>query len=182
MSTFDRADDLLYGCILALLMRTRARSWILASAPTIFTACCAYCVLLGIQAGKFTTDSPWIATFGLVSLDLAAAALIAMSLVPRSKTSRFLGTPLLRWFGRYSYGIYVYHYSLYGLITHWLRPFINAHFGSKLLAVLVNALVVGGITCAIAVASYHLYEARFLKIKRFFSYASGPALIPRDDA
>ena len=171
--TFQRADDLLYGCILALLMRTNARRWIAAHAAKILAAVAVILLALAIHARGFTVYSGvLIPTIGISILDVGTCALIALALAPRSLATRFLDNWSLRQFGRYSYGLYVYHYSISGLLSPPLRAFFNAHFHSKAIAVLATGLIVAAVSVAIAVASYHLYEVHFLRFKRFFSYTS----------
>jgi peptidoglycan/LPS O-acetylase OafA/YrhL len=77
---------------------------------------------------------------------------------------------VLRQFGRYSYGIYVYHYSIAGFFSAPIRSFLNAHFHSKGFAVAGSGVILTAITCVAAVLSYHLFEVHFLRLKRFFEY------------
>jgi len=79
-------------------------------------------------------------------------------------------SPFLRFFGKYSYGIYVFHYSIDGFLTSNLRAFSNNHFHSKGLSVFLGAIIVAGLSVLIALISYYLYERPFLNLKRFFSY------------
>jgi peptidoglycan/LPS O-acetylase OafA/YrhL len=109
-------------------------------------------------------------TFGFTVIGLSCAALVAMTLRPRSITQRVFENNILRFYGKYSYGLYVYHYSVNGFLSAPARAFANNHLHSKGLGVLAGACLVMAVTVPIAVLSYHFYEAPFLKLKRFFSY------------
>ena len=172
--TLHRADDLLSGCILALVMRIpAARRWFTAHALKFVAAVCVILLALAIHARGFTVYSGLIIpTLGLELLDLGTCSVIALALINGSRTSNLLQNWTLRQFGRYSYGLYVYHYSINGLLTPRLRAFMNLHFHSKALAVVVSGIIVALASIAVAVASYHLYEVHFLRFKRFFSYTT----------
>ena len=85
----------------------------------------------------------------------------------------------LRFFGKYSYGIYVFHYSINGFLMQPLRLFFNNHTHSKAISVLAGALIIGGLSVLAALLSYYLFEVHFLRLKKYFSYkrpAASPVL------
>lgn len=77
----------------------------------------------------------------------------------------------LRSLGKYSYGLYVYH-GILGWHFHHIGVFAacSAALGSRWLGLLVSASFGVGLSLAIAVLSFHCFEAPFLGLKRFFSY------------
>jgi peptidoglycan/LPS O-acetylase OafA/YrhL len=169
--TFSCADDIVIGAFLALLLRTSARRQVLRRAPLVFVLAAVPLLLMGIaNHGLSFLTSKLVATVGISLLGIAFTALIAMSLVPASLTQRVFSNPFLRQFGRYSYGIYVFHSSIARFLTRPLRQFFNGHFHSKPFAVLAPVIILTALTFALAVASYHLIEVRFLHLKRFFQY------------
>jgi peptidoglycan/LPS O-acetylase OafA/YrhL len=171
--TFSCADNLLFGCILALLLRTRHRDRILSIAPRIFFFCLIAVLLMALpDRGLRFYNSALQQTLGASFIGIGFTALIAMSLVPTSRTARIFGTQPLRFFGKYSYGLYVFHYTIDTLLTHRLRAAFLTHTHSKPLSVVAGALIVGTLSTLVAWLSYHLYEQHFLKLKRFFPYRS----------
>jgi peptidoglycan/LPS O-acetylase OafA/YrhL len=170
-STFSCADNLLFGCCLVALLRTSARQRVLNLAPRVFALCMAILVGAGVHYGGLVWQTNFfIPTFGFTLVGISCAALIAMALRPGSNTQVLFGNNILRFFGKYSYGLYVYHYSVDTMITHHIRFAVDTRFHSKALGVLTGAFVVMAVTIPIAVISYHFYEAPFLKLKRYFSY------------
>jgi len=72
--------------------------------------------------------------------------------------------PLLRLAGRYSYGLYVYHWLLQVTLVKYDL------FGTKTHHPWFDFAIVTLLTITISVASYHLLEIPFLKLKRFFRF------------
>ena len=167
--TFSCADDLLFGCILALLLRSPHRERTLAQAPKLLALCAAALFAMALtDHGLRFYNSPIQQTLGASLIGIASASLIAMALHPSSRTAHLFALPTLRFFGKYSYGLYVFHYSIDALLTHRLRSTLFAHTHSKALSVVAGALIVAALSILLAMLSYHLYEVHFLKLKRFF--------------
>lgn len=181
--TFSCADNLLFGCALALILRTGRRQQILRLAPGIFAFCAAITLsLFFLYHGLLLETNPVVPTLGVSAIGMMAASMIAMALREKSLTQRVLSNSVLRFFGRYSYGLYVYHYSLYEGLTPRLRPWFAGHFHSKAVGVIGGALTIAAISILVAFASYHLFEVRFLKMKRYFPYTSAPTPVLSDSA
>ena len=112
----------------------------------------------------------------LFALFFGALTLTALQQANRSFLARLFQGPVLRTFGKYSYGLYVYH----GV----LEPHEVLHTEDRLGALLGNhsagiaAQTVIGVTLSliISVISYDLFEKRFLELKRYFE--SRPAAVP----
>jgi peptidoglycan/LPS O-acetylase OafA/YrhL len=84
---------------------------------------------------------------------------------------KLFSNPVMRFFGKYSYGIYVFHWML--------APFFNEVFGYEKLIRMTGSRVAGvGLSTAIAITistavgmlSWHLFEKHMLKLKRYFEY------------
>jgi peptidoglycan/LPS O-acetylase OafA/YrhL len=84
--------------------------------------------------------------------------------------------PVMRFFGKYSYGIYVFHWML--------APFFKEVFGYEELIRMTGSRVAGvGLSIVIAITisvvvgmlSWHLFEKHMLKLKRYFEYSDSSA-------
>ena len=170
--TFSCADNLLYGCAVALLMQSPWKQITLRWAPQIFAISAVILLTLFLVLHGFEVPNPIVSTVGFSLVGILSASLIGMILSAGSLTARFFSSSILRFFGRYSYGLYVYHYSIAGWISQPLRIWFISHNVHKALALTGSALIIGVISTIIAVLSYQLFENRFLKLKRYFPYHS----------
>lgn len=167
-----RLDSLLAGALLAILLRSRLSRQTLAAGPPVF--CC--CLVLWAAIAYLADGLDWqhhafIATAGFSLLALTFAALIATALADHPLVSRPLSHALLRFFGRYSYGLYVYHLTLTSLIIPPLRRALLVRFYSKSLSVALPGLLALAATVSVAWLSYNLFEAKLLRLKVYFNDA-----------
>lgn len=175
--TFSCADNILFGCALCAALRTRWRETVRRWAPRVLAVSAVVLITAGIlNHGLYWANDDYlptrlfIPTLGFSLVGISSAAVIAMTLNAGSRTQRLFQNRILRFFGKYSYGIYVFHFSVFGGISASLRFFLNNHLQSKAASVLIDGIVTGALTVAVAMASYYLIESRFLHLKRYFSY------------
>jgi len=89
---------------------------------------------------------------------------------PNSLPSQLLRGRMLRFLGTYSYGLYVYHHFVsYYFLERGTEFALAERLGSHTVAVLVQATAGFAISILAAMASYHLYEKRFLALKDRFA-------------
>lgn len=94
---------------------------------------------------------------------------LASSSAGPSALRALLRTRVLRLLGKYSYGLYVFHGIIaYAFASAGGLAFFERLVGSSTLAVFVQAAVGAILSIAIAVASYELFEVRFLRLKDLF--------------
>lgn len=163
-----RLDSLLAGGMLAVGLRTRFRDEILRVAPFALGLGLLALAALLVKHPTLPWDGGLAWSVGLYDLlAITFSALIATAL-RESKTKRALSVSALRFFGRYSYGMYVFHVILSGIFDARLRASIHAWSGSLLVSVVLTGLILAAMTTLLAVASYRLYEQRWLLLKRHF--------------
>ena len=148
-----------------LLRRAGRAALTLAAAAVIISAWCA-ATKLGLLPLHQVRNTVFALFFGALSL---------ISLQPSTNpVARIFQGPALRFFGKYSYGLYVYH----GILTWYLQEIglerrLDALLGNHWLVILVKAAGAVGVSVAVAVLSYQLFEKRFLALKRFFEAPEG---------
>jgi len=169
--TICRADSLLAGAWLALIVRGKMRETVLRYAAPVFLIALFLCATIAWKAGNFDWEiNSSINTYGYSIIAIASTSLIAMSLRRDSMTAKAMRAGALRFLGKYSYGIYVYH-QMVSILEAWLaRDFLQQHIHSKILFHLAMMALVLLITIPLAVLSFRLYEQPFLKLKRYFNY------------
>jgi peptidoglycan/LPS O-acetylase OafA/YrhL len=171
--TICRADSLLAGAWLALIVRGSLRDIVLRFAAPVFWLSLLACGAIAWHSGNFDWGiNRSINSYGFSIVALASTSLIAMALRPGSITARAMRASVLRFLGKYSYGIYVYHLMISIFVTWLAKDFLTRHIHSKALyhlAMMSSTLL---ITIPLALVSYHFYEQPFLRLKRYFNYPS----------
>lgn len=176
-STFSRADSLLLGAVLALLLRSRLHDAVLASAKKMFFAVVAIVAALNLARFLVASHPDWLFAFDssylavrYTLMALGSAALIAWCLRTSSRPRIFFEGRTLRFFGKYSYGLYVLHYALAGFLITTFRGWILHVTSNKLIGVVASGFLTFLVAIVLAYASYNLYEKQFLRMKRYFDY------------
>lgn len=83
---------------------------------------------------------------------------------PPSRYKRLLSIPMLRFLGKYSYGIYVVHWPIYVICGRSADSLPGSWFPHRVLF----TIFLIGIEIFAAVLIYHLIEKHFLKLKKYF--------------
>ena len=157
-ATDARADALMVGCMLGVLVACdllpRA-AWLrrLARASAV-----AAVLSLAYLVQRVSWRSPHLYEGGLTVISVGiASALGALLLYPSPLALGVLRFPPLVWFGRISYGLYLWHYPVISIL--------GAGYGSRSRAA---KLLAAALSILAAALSYHLVERRFLHLKKQF--------------
>ncbi len=122
-------------------------------------------------------DGRWCADFQYSAMALLFSGVLLLLVAPQgsARLKQLFSWKPLRAIGGYSYGIYVIHYPILGLLRLAEAPGrplhgLETHGVPGALAYVALAIA---ISFGLAFASFHLYEKRFLKLKKYFP-ESGP--------
>jgi peptidoglycan/LPS O-acetylase OafA/YrhL len=175
--TLTRMDSIGYGAVLAVLFTEEAfrkrgvillLRFLLVGLPL---------VLLPAFARLSGSQNIWLEVIKLSLIPAFYFSLIGFCIMdPASKwLSRIFSTPLLRWLGRISYGLYVFHPTCADLVQRWLKPS----------SALVNLAACFGLTILIAYLSFRYFESPLTKLKERFGYdisVKNPTVQPQENA
>jgi peptidoglycan/LPS O-acetylase OafA/YrhL len=161
-------DGLLFGALAAICIRTLTVERTLWLVHRILP--CALLVLgfVLVRGGPDFHSIPMIVV-GFPALAAVFACICLLALEPKSLASRFGSLSALRFIGRYSYGMYVYHILFWPGLT-WMQSWLQVRFHSVVLGGVCFTLLMLGGTIVLAVASYELYEKQWLRLKSRFAY------------
>jgi len=171
--TIFRMDSLLMGACLALIVAHPSGKRALRIAPSVFavTFGLTLTISLIVRPGNFEPiNSKFFNSVGYSLLAIAFAGLVGSVLRTNSRFETVFSNSLLRWFGTYSYGIYIFHFIILGILGLGPRKFLAEHFHSKAVAVVGAAIPALALTLLCAWLCYHLFEQPLLGLKRHFGY------------
>lgn len=160
MGLDTRADSLLIGCLVAFTRESKMGG-------AIFTLCSharwllpiAWLVLVVsfVATPGVGVSYPYLGGFTIVSLATAVILRFALS-ESRDVSSRLLSSPLLVWFGRISYSLYLWHVPLKNVFSvDRLVPYTK----STIAAEICRFAIFVGVACG----SYYCIERPFLRLK-----------------
>jgi peptidoglycan/LPS O-acetylase OafA/YrhL len=168
-----RMDALAIGAYLALAARgPTGLSGLRRPALLLSRLTGAGLLVLFIGLRGLKIEDPWMQTGGYTLLAIFFAALLVLAVTaPRGSLLGRLGRRrFLRFFGKYSYGLYVWHGVALLLLQQLPTADLVESLGWPLPAVVLHTGLSIGITVAMALLSWHLWEKQFLRLKRFFEY------------
>jgi peptidoglycan/LPS O-acetylase OafA/YrhL len=159
-----RAGEMAAGGFLAASLRgtDQQRNTIFRAAKPVLAASVIGAMVIIFCTNETGAGDPWFGTLGVAFLSSLFAALIALSLQP-GWTQRVFRVPLLRWLGKISYGIYVYHLLLYPVFA-WLAGKILPPSAGGTYQLLLGAVATVG-TLSVASLSFATLERGFLRLK-----------------
>lgn len=160
-----RADSLLFGGGVALLVRGPSADRIPAKQILLISAS-VLAILLWLAHGPEAT-SPWLSTIGYSAIAACSASFIYLAQQGSNWVSALFDQRLLQFFGRYSYGLYIFH-GLYFVYLRHLSGTIEHRVHSGLLAQLLIVSLGFIFSIVLALLSYHFFESPILKLKRRF--------------
>jgi peptidoglycan/LPS O-acetylase OafA/YrhL len=157
-----RMDALLMGAALSLMPMPSLRT-----ARIVFCFALLPLPLLAWQARSLFFLTRPMQGIGYTFVAFTCAAVLVLSLYPTTIVHAIANTRVLRFFGKYSYGIYLWHHlfvSEFLSFRHYVADHIPYVIPAALLSFSAGLLV----STLIAMASYRLIEVRFLRLKRRF--------------
>ena len=161
--TFARWDTLMLGGIIAVGIRDFRYRLEKYTLPVLLLSALGVMIILAItQSG--TNDHPLMARVGYSLIGLMFGALLITTFDTASIgniSRKIFEIKSLRLLGKYSYGIYVYHFILYNLIYKSLHEYLENHWYASGTFLVITLLV--------SYLSYHLFEVKFLQLKKYFS-------------
>jgi peptidoglycan/LPS O-acetylase OafA/YrhL len=107
--------------------------------------------------------------YSLYAAFFGALILVALTSRPGTLAGRFWNGRVLRFFGKYSYAMYVFQNLLIPILAGWISVAGSSQLvGSFFWGRLAYIASMTAATVLVALASWNLYEKHFLRLKQFF--------------
>lgn len=169
--TPSRVDSLAMGGLIAVLARRgKGLAEMRLAAKCVAVLCIVGTGIIYLRVHDFNPKFSLVRTVGFSVLALMFGAILVISMTGRSNglASRVLGGRVLRFFGKYSYGLYIFHVLIVPPVREWAPAVRMAGHVGAFGGLAVHIAVCFLVSIAMALLSWHLFEKWFLKLKRFF--------------
>ena len=165
VNTIARIDGLALGAITAILMR-RNQAILSKYVLSIFGAASLMLVIVFFQARSLSFYNPVIQLYGFSVIAIFFASFLVISLSDLKLIKHLVDLKIFRIFGKYSYGLYVYHVFLLTLFLPVLSAYLQGFLASESQTMLMARILLLLMTFLVAYVSFHFFEARLLKLKK----------------
>ncbi|MGA2005887.1 MAG: acyltransferase [Terriglobales bacterium] len=168
---FCRMDQLALGAAISILIRGSLYERILRWAPVL--AVCATAPVIAMFFVRHTVDrsDPVLWTIGYTLIASSYGTLLLLCLRPCSWVQALFSWSIWRTFGKYSYGLYLYHFPLAALLSPMRENFVT-RLHSFWVGSTLYMLACLAVNLFIAAASFHFFESPIMGLKGRFSYTS----------
>ena len=165
--TFTRIDGLCIGSILALLMRINT-DFLKKYTSVIVLLMAAINFGFYFLNNQLSNTLPYLAFVGYTTFAVLFGILVYEAVIGESKIIQFIfNNSVLKFFGKISYGLYVYHWPVYILLFPFFKRVLTDKKNiSFRYAETGSAVIVTVIAVLLSLASYHFFEKKFLQLKR----------------
>lgn len=167
-NTFCRMDALATGALIALWMRSELMlPWLLrASRSALIFSGVSLSIIFAIQGDFDCYNLPLqYIGFSLLAIFFGALLVLVVAQPQDSLLVRVLTWSPLKRLGTISYGFYVYHFLVIGMLKDSLRQY---SFNSQILNHLVAVLLYGVVTLIVSLLSWYCLERPILSLKTYF--------------
>jgi peptidoglycan/LPS O-acetylase OafA/YrhL len=162
-----RLDALCMGALLALVVRGPAGiSRLIGPAKLVSLITGVAIVAIIVTRRTWHWDDPVMQTIGFSLLAVFFGSILILAV--GSRLEQVFNVSILRWFGKYSYGMYVWHPIVFVLFFH-TDVARGIRGGNGLVEMFASIGIAVAIVFALTLLSWNLWESQFLKLKRRFA-------------
>ncbi|MER3497839.1 MAG: hypothetical protein C4308_04005 [Chitinophagaceae bacterium] len=167
--TFTRIDGICVGSLIAILLKTHP-DFFKKYTTAIVLSLAALNFLMYFINRNAETRLPFLAFIGYTTFAIMFGFLLHECITAGSKLIKLLfANHILRFFGRISYGLYVYHWPVYLLLTPVFNSIFLSVFGNENSRLMAASICSTMASIVISTASFYFLEKPFLKLKTRFS-------------
>lgn len=171
LSTSTSAEPLLLGTLVAILEKQRK---LMKSYPYFFVlgvVSFITLVFIFIQDTDLHITNDWLLHIGYTSIDLIWTYILVLCITGKHASAiakKMFSAGWLKWLGKYSYGIYVFHWLVLNFFIYKTVSELISRGFDKQLAYFSVRIVGVAVILVISYLSYNFYEKKFLSLKKYF--------------
>ncbi len=166
--TFTRIDGICIGCMVALMLRIDA-GFLKKYTALIVLSFAALNFAFFFVNRYYQFSFPYLALAGYTTFAVILGLLVNQAVTSETKLINFfLNIRFLKFFGRISYGFYMFHWPVYLLLSPYLSSWLGGFTTGWITQFLVSLI---GTLAAILLAllSFNFFEKYFLRLKHKFA-------------
>jgi peptidoglycan/LPS O-acetylase OafA/YrhL len=166
--TFSRIDGICIGSMLALVRRFN-KDGLQKTTPFIIFSLALFNFLFYFLNKESEFTLPFMAVVGYTTFAVLFGLLVNEGVKGNNRVINFIfDNKILRYFGKISYGLYVFHWPLHLLSLPFIIKGLSKYLeGNFLLIVSASITTLAGIL--LSIISYYYFESFFLNIKKRIS-------------
>jgi peptidoglycan/LPS O-acetylase OafA/YrhL len=175
LNSLTAAEPLSLGCLLCILQQDgllqQAKKILIKAA---YPSAAFLCVLF-VRDHDLQISNSWLIKYGYSAIDILILAIFAISLsgTNRGYWRKLFSMNWLRWLGKYSYSIYVFHWIILQVMVSKLEAFFATSHVPAIMCYLLSRVIAIGITLLVSYCSYNYFEIYFLSLKKYFNQDRG---------
>jgi peptidoglycan/LPS O-acetylase OafA/YrhL len=181
LSSFTAMEPLLLGCLTSLLFQARLLQAAYRCILVAGTLAGVYLLAVLSISSDYHISNPLLFRYGYSAIDIFFTALLCSVLIAPvffSKISKILAAPWLMWAGKYSYGLYVFHWIILKTLVYKWEALLNEMNVYPVASFLIPRITGLFFSCFVSLLSYHFFERYFLNKKSIFSQDFGKVIQP----
>lgn len=164
MLTITRADSLSIGGCIAIMIRQDWGIKLFKRITPYIAGVVLVIILVGVYiSGSANPYTPFFGTFGYSLLDIFFGCIIILGLSDFFFFKRLFSSRILRFWGKYSYSMYIFHHPIEVYLFSTSIQFIPNKMANNLLISIISVLL----TIVISLITWHAFEERFLRLKKY---------------
>jgi peptidoglycan/LPS O-acetylase OafA/YrhL len=171
LSTSTAAEPLLLGALIAMLEKNNRLEKLYRYFLFLMVLSIASLIGILIYNNDLHITNNWLFRKGYTAIDLCWAYLLVVCILNKRGSDfirGFFNMKWLKWLGKYSYGIYVFHWLILNFFVYKaVRELVVAGIDETAAYFLTRVVGIAAIL-AISFFSYNFYEKRFLALKKYF--------------
>jgi len=171
--TLCRADALAAGSLVAIAVRRPWEPQGLWRTGFLLALSAAALIIGRMALWGWTPHETGTTTYGITLAVLLFVGLLLCAVSGGSWSAHVFNLSLLRRVGKYSYGMYVFHFFVFrAVVTVTAHVHFPGSVDTPLVREIVQFLAVSSLTFVVALGSWHGFEKWFLRLKDRFRYGA----------
>ncbi|HEX7365730.1 MAG TPA: acyltransferase [Pelobium sp.] len=165
VGTLSRMDSLSLGALVAYAVRFNRltlQKWTLP----FFYLSLIYIVSISAITQSVHFSNPYFATFGLTLFAVFFAALLVFCILENNFVSKMFNIRALKFIGKISYGLYIYHWILYVFMKPTLEKSVYNTFPYSITSKIITSILIIAFSILLSYFSFHYFEKPIINLKK----------------